>query len=287
VPPFTVSVTIEAGSVNITAIITSETRAAARMAEQSLALLFPNTTAASAFLSEAVGVPIDVALISPIVSTIQILVELEEQEDEFEERLKQSTSVIFASISEWKPADYGIVFTAAFVILLGCALCLLRGALARCCCCCCFRSDKSDISSAEALKGSGSAKNGATEGVRSQNRDARSGSFLQLSGGGTGAEDEWEEHVDDQTGNLYWHNPKLGDTTWTNPHATLDTSGLLPAPPSLPSPTLLPPPPPPPPPPSAAGLSPGWEALVGDDGTPYYFNTLTGETQWDAPSVRF
>ena len=43
---------------------------------------------------------------------------------------------------------------------------------------------------------------------------------------------------------------------------------------------------PPPGRPRGASLPPGWEAHATEDGTPYFYNTNTGETAWDAPVER-
>lgn len=94
----------------------------------------------------------------------------------------------------------------------------------------------------------------------------------------------WEEILDEESGQTYYHHPPTGRTTWDNPFIDSPTEPeLLPAEqplsPSPPlSPTLSPPPISPP------ALTSDWEELVDESsGRPYFYNTMSGETSWEPP----
>lgn len=86
-----------------------------------------------------------------------------------------------------------------------------------------------------------------------------------------GAEDEWAEYLDEASGLTYWFNAVTGETTWTKPSAD-GTAGdgeerefateLL-----------------------DENDPAAWETVTADDGSIYYYNTVTGVSQWDEPQA--
>ncbi|KAM9716431.1 rho GTPase-activating protein 27 isoform 1-T1 [Menidia menidia] len=96
--------------------------------------------------------------------------------------------------------------------------------------------------------------------------------------------EEWEVHVDQDSGQEYYYHPATGRTTWDNPFLNSPAgSEQLPAeepysftPPQ--SPVLTP----------SASSPPGWasdwEQLVDEtSGRPYFYNPMSGETSWEPP----
>ena len=70
---------------------------------------------------------------------------------------------------------------------------------------------------------------------------------------GSGLPPGWEELIDTVSGDVYWYNEDLGETTWSRPGG-----------PTLPA---------------------GWEQLIDDDtGDSYYYHKPTGTTSWERPT---
>ncbi|XP_034049272.1 rho GTPase-activating protein 27-like isoform X2 [Thalassophryne amazonica] len=90
----------------------------------------------------------------------------------------------------------------------------------------------------------------------------------------------WEVHVDQESGQEYYHHPFTGHTTWDNPFVTSPTdpdtftaeesysqSPVL-------SPSTI----------SHLVLTSDWEQLVDESsGRPYFYNLMSGETSWHPP----
>ncbi|XP_024141066.2 rho GTPase-activating protein 27 isoform X1 [Oryzias melastigma] len=94
---------------------------------------------------------------------------------------------------------------------------------------------------------------------------------------------EWEVHVDQDSGQEYYYHTATGRTTWESPFldSPTDTQQLPseePRPPSLPrSPLSLSSPLP-------SGWTSDWEQLVDESsGRPYFYNAMSGETSWEPP----
>ncbi|XP_073722838.1 rho GTPase-activating protein 27 isoform X2 [Misgurnus anguillicaudatus] len=94
----------------------------------------------------------------------------------------------------------------------------------------------------------------------------------------------WEIHTDDQSGQEFYYQPSTGRSTWEYPLSTsmessVRTEETLPSPPSFSqSPTCSP-----------MGSSPrrlssDWEKVLDENsGRHYFFNTVSGQSSWDAP----
>nr|XP_015818252.2 rho GTPase-activating protein 27 isoform X1 [Nothobranchius furzeri] len=95
-------------------------------------------------------------------------------------------------------------------------------------------------------------------------------------------QEEWEVHVDQESGQEYYYHPATGRTTWDNPFLDSPTDpDCSPAEePYFPSPLQSPD--------LSASLPPGWasdwEKLVDEtSGCPYFYNPMSGETSWEPP----
>ncbi|XP_047464544.1 rho GTPase-activating protein 12 isoform X2 [Mugil cephalus] len=98
-------------------------------------------------------------------------------------------------------------------------------------------------------------------------------------------QEEWEVHVDQDSGQEYYYHPSTGRTTWDNPFVDSPTDPEPPPPaeqPRSPSPPQSP----------ARSLSTAsptawtsdWEQLVDEtSGRPYFYNPMSGETSWEPP----
>ncbi|XP_072229332.1 rho GTPase-activating protein 27 [Leuresthes tenuis] len=96
--------------------------------------------------------------------------------------------------------------------------------------------------------------------------------------------DEWEVHVDQESGQEYYYHPTTGRTTWDNPFLNSPSDPeQLPAeepcsftPPQSPVLSLSTSSPP--------GWTSDWEQLVDEtSGRPYFYNPMSGETSWEPP----
>ncbi|XP_062988847.1 rho GTPase-activating protein 27-like isoform X2 [Elgaria multicarinata webbii] len=84
----------------------------------------------------------------------------------------------------------------------------------------------------------------------------------------------WETHTDKDSGHLFYYNSLTGQTTWESP---FDPSVNSARPASSRSPSLAP---------SPATPAAEWDQYVDEaSGQVFFYNTLTGETSWDAPHV--
>uniref|UniRef100_A0A1A7WI68 Rho GTPase activating protein 27 n=2 Tax=Iconisemion striatum TaxID=60296 RepID=A0A1A7WI68_9TELE len=95
-------------------------------------------------------------------------------------------------------------------------------------------------------------------------------------------QEEWEVHVDQESGQEYYYHPATGRTTWDNPFLDSPTDPDCPPvedpyfPSPLQSPDLSTPP--------APGWTSEWEQLVDEtSGCPYFYNPMSGETSWEPP----
>jgi len=216
---------------------------------------------------------------------------------------------LLASIDRWELYDYLLVCGVGGLLLaIGLALCLV---------CYCRRRRqrrrRGPSSSSRGPGGSG-AHGGGTRRKRSTlqmavlERKVSSYANLESSNAPTATSlAEWEELVDDVSGERYWYNHSTAETTWVQPDELrqprsaqaptgLPTSSLLglPPPPGLPTSSIvglplglpLPPPPAPPPATPPVALPAGWEVHEDDTtGAVYFFNPVTGATQWEKPTV--
>ena len=82
--------------------------------------------------------------------------------------------------------------------------------------------------------------------------------------------DEWSAVVDDASGQTYYFNGVSGESQWEKPESWVDeeTEDLPAAPPEEEE---------------APSLSQWSEVLDEGSGQTYYFNTITGESQWEKP----
>ncbi|XP_065098783.1 rho GTPase-activating protein 27 isoform X2 [Paramisgurnus dabryanus] len=94
----------------------------------------------------------------------------------------------------------------------------------------------------------------------------------------------WEIHTDDQSGQEFYYQPSTGHSTWEYPlrssmESSVKTEETLPSPPSFPqSPTCSPMGS------SPQGWSSDWEKVLDENsGRHYFFNTVSGQSSWDAP----
>ncbi|XP_077595792.1 rho GTPase-activating protein 15 [Stigmatopora nigra] len=88
------------------------------------------------------------------------------------------------------------------------------------------------------------------------------------------ADDQWEVHVDPESGQNYYYQPATGRSTWENPVAQLppDPEPRTPSPPGSPAHRL--------------SQTSDWLELVDDrSGCPYFYNTMSGETSWEPPEL--
>ncbi|KAM6896965.1 rho GTPase-activating protein 27 [Xenentodon cancila] len=90
--------------------------------------------------------------------------------------------------------------------------------------------------------------------------------------------EEWEVHIDQESGQEYYYHPATGHTTWDNPFldSPADPEPYSPSPPQSPVFALSTPSPP--------GWTSDWEQLVDEtSGRPYFYNPMSGETSWEPP----
>ncbi|XP_041830377.1 rho GTPase-activating protein 15 isoform X2 [Melanotaenia boesemani] len=97
-------------------------------------------------------------------------------------------------------------------------------------------------------------------------------------------QEEWEVHVDQESGQEYYYHPATGHTTWDNPFldSPTDPEQLSLKEPCSPTPSQSPirslsts---------SPTGWTSDWEQLVDEtSGRPYFYNPMSGETSWEPP----
>ncbi|KAM3859630.1 rho GTPase-activating protein 27-like [Diretmus argenteus] len=96
--------------------------------------------------------------------------------------------------------------------------------------------------------------------------------------------EEWEVHLDQESGQEYYYHPTTGRTTWDNPllDSPMDPEALPREEPCSPSPTQSPALSPSTASPPAG--TPDWEQLVDEtSGRLYFYNPMSGETSWEPP----
>eukprot|EP00934_Nitzschia_sp_Nitz4_P005097 Nitzschia sp. Nitz4//scaffold14_size191712//122492//125170//NITZ4_001736-RA/size191712-processed-gene-0.279-mRNA-1//1//CDS//3329536966//5087//frame0 len=81
------------------------------------------------------------------------------------------------------------------------------------------------------------------------------------------AESEWAEAVDPSSGQTYYYNTRTHETSWENPHTTMEPAATAASA-------------------TATSSDAGeWvEAMDPTSGQPYYYHTVTGETSWEKPA---